>query len=134
MLLMMLRAYSQGAGTYTGIEAVSNAMPMLREPRVETGKRTMAYMAVSLAVTVAGLLVAYLLWKVQPVAGKTLNAVLLETMTAGWPRQAAFFFVLATLVSEAALLVIAAQAGFVGGPQVLANMALDRWFATRFPP
>ena len=132
MLLMLLRAYSHGAGTYTGIEAVSNSMPMMREPRVETGKRTMRYMAASLAITVAGLLVAYLLWQVKPVAGKTLNAVLFENMTVNWPQQAALAFVLVTLISEAGLLVIAAQAGFVGGPQVLANMALDRWFPTRF--
>src|SRR4030095_7338463 len=65
MFVMLLRAYSQGAGTYTGIEAVSNAMPMLREPRVETGKTTMRYMAASLSITVAGLLVAYLLWQVK---------------------------------------------------------------------
>ncbi|HEU0008195.1 MAG TPA: APC family permease [Verrucomicrobiae bacterium] len=132
MLLMLLRAYSHGAGTYTGIEAVSNSMPMMREPRVETGKRTMRYMAASLAITVAGLLVAYLLWQVKPVEGKTLNAVLFESMTEDWPQQTAFLFVLVTLISEAGLLVIAAQAGFVGGPQVLANMALDRWFPTRF--
>ncbi len=132
MLVLMLRAYSQGAGTYTGIEAVSNAMPMLREPRVETGRRTMQYMAASLAITVAGLLVAYLLWQVQPVDGKTLNAVLFENMTARWPAKLGFGFVLVTLASEAGLLVIAAQAGFLGGPQVLANMALDRWFPTRF--
>ena len=54
MLLLVLRAYSMGAGTYTGIEAVSNGLPILREPRVQTGKRTMRYMAVSLAFTVAG--------------------------------------------------------------------------------
>jgi len=41
MLLLMLRAYSMGAGTYTGIEAVSNGLPILREPKVQTGKRTM---------------------------------------------------------------------------------------------
>jgi amino acid transporter len=56
MLLVILRAYSLGAGTYTGIEAVSNGLPVLREPRVKTGRRTMVYMAVSLALTVAGLL------------------------------------------------------------------------------
>ena len=37
-----------------------------------------------------------------------------------------------TLFSEAALLIIAAQTGFLDGPRVLANMALDRWFPTRF--
>jgi len=41
-------------------------------------------------------------------------------------------FVLATLLSEAAILFVAAQTGFLDGPRVLANMALDRWFPTRF--
>ena len=39
---------------------------------------------------------------------------------------------LITLVSEAAILFIAAQTGFLGGPRVLSNMALDRWLPTRF--
>jgi amino acid transporter len=132
MLLLLLRAYSMGAGTYTGIEAVSNGLPILREPRVQTGKTTMRYMAVSLAGTVAGLLIAYLLYHVHPVDGKTLNAVLFESMTARWSAPVGFGFVLVTLASEAALLFIAAQAGFLDGPRVLANMALDRWFPARF--
>lgn len=41
-------------------------------------------------------------------------------------------FVFITLLSEAALLLVAAQAGFLDGPRVLANMALDRWFPTKF--
>src|SRR6267154_2352449 len=60
MVLLMLRAYSMGAGTYTGIEAVSNGLPILREPKVATGKRTMQYMAISLAFTATGLMFAYL--------------------------------------------------------------------------
>ncbi len=132
LLALLLKAYSMGAGTYTGIEAVSNGLPILREPRVRTGRRTMLYMGASLAVTVAGLLAAYLLFRVEPVDGKTLNAVLLEKLTASWPPAAGSAFVWVTLASEAALLLIAAQAGFLDGPRVLANMALDRWFPTRF--
>ena len=37
-----------------------------------------------------------------------------------------------TLVSEGALLVVAAQAGFLDGPRVLANMAVDSWVPRRF--
>src|SRR5574341_1334664 len=131
MVLLLLRAYSMGAGTYTGIEAVSNGLPILREPKVLTGKRTMRYMAISLAFTVMGLILAYLLYRVTPQSGKTLNAVLFETMTRGW-GGAGTAFVFTTLVSEAALLFIAAQAGFLDGPRVLSSMALDRWFPTKF--
>jgi hypothetical protein len=48
---LFLRAYSLGGGTYTGIEAVSNNIQSLVEPRVTTGKWTMFYMAVSLSFT-----------------------------------------------------------------------------------
>src|SRR5207302_519212 len=44
---ILLHAYSMGGGTYTGIEAVSNGITMLREPRVQTGKKTMFLMATS---------------------------------------------------------------------------------------
>ena len=54
LFLMLMRAYSLGGGTYTGIEAVSNGLQILREPRVATGKRTMLYMALSLALVVVG--------------------------------------------------------------------------------
>jgi len=127
LMALLLKAYSMGAGTYTGIEAVSNGLPILREPRVKTGRRTMVYMGTSLAITVAGLLLAYLLYRVTPVEGKTLNAVLFESMTSGWSHQSSRVFILVTLASEAALLLIAAQAGFLDGPRVLANMALDRF-------
>ncbi|MBL8013206.1 MAG: APC family permease, partial [Candidatus Omnitrophica bacterium] len=132
LLFIILRAYSLGAGTYTGIEAVSNGLPILREPKVETGKLTMKYMSFSLAFTVAGLIIAYLLFQVQNDPNKTLNAVLFETISQSWPQPWGQVFVWITLFSEAMILFVAAQAGFLGGPGVLANMAIDRWFPSRF--
>ena len=132
LVAVVLRAYSLGAGTYTGIEAVSNGLNTLREPRVQTGKRTMIYMAVSLSFVVGGLLLAYLLYHVTHVEGKTLNAVLFEKITAEWPPLLSHGFVIAAMAASGALLIIAAQTGFFGGPRVLANMAVDRWMPTRF--
>ncbi|HEU5397234.1 MAG TPA: APC family permease [Verrucomicrobiae bacterium] len=132
LFMVIVRAYASGAGTFTGIEAVSNSLPALREPRVQTGKRTMVYMGTSLSFVAAGLLLVYLLYQVSPVPGKTLNAVLVARMTAGWPGWLGHGFIIATLGSSAALLFIAAQTGFLGGPRVLANMAVDRWMPTLF--
>ena len=67
MFGVFLRAYSMGAGTYTGIEAVSNGLQIMREPKVQTARRTMTLMAMSLAVTAGGLLVLYLLFNARPV-------------------------------------------------------------------
>lgn len=130
ILLLVLHAYSLGGGTYTGIEAVSNGLQIMREPRVQTGKRTMAYMATSLAFTAAVLFLCYTLLDVKPATGKTLNAVLANAIFADWPVGKWIAFI--TIFSEGALLLVASQTGFVGGPRVMANMAIDSWFPHRF--
>jgi amino acid transporter len=132
VFLLLIRSYSVGAGTYTGIEAVSNGLPILREPKVITGKRTMLYMGLSLGLTVGGLFLAYLLYHVEPQAGKTLNASLFEQMTKNWPAGSGQIFVWVAMLSAMALLFVAAQTGFLDGPRVMSNMAIDRWFPTRF--
>jgi len=127
---LCLKAYSMGAGTYTGIEAVSNGLQIMREPHVQTGKRTMVYMATSLAVTAGGLFLCYLLVNVSPVEGRTLNAVLAGALYGHWPMGSLLAFL--TLFAEGALLLVAAQTGFIDGPRVMANMAVDHWFPRRF--
>jgi amino acid transporter len=131
---VFLHAFSMGAGTFTGIEAVSNGLLSLREPRVRTGKHTMVYMTVSLAFLAAMLLVNYFLTDVRPVEGKTLNAVLFERLLSNW-RIGHFgvggIVLWATLSAAAGLLFVAAQTGFIDGPRVLANMAMDSWLPHR---
>jgi amino acid transporter len=131
-LFIILRAYSMGAGTFTGIEAVSNGMPILREPKVTTARKTMFLMALSLSFMVLGLMICYMLFNVQPDTHKTLNAVLFDNLTAGWKPFWSRSFVLVTLISEAALLFVAAQTGFIDGPRIMANMAIDHWLPKRF--
>jgi amino acid transporter len=159
MLVLLLHAYSLGAGTYTGLEAVSNSMPVIREPRVHNAKKTMRYMALSLSFVAGGLIVAYLLLDIRPAAPpsdlvaagrasaqshpdgppseapaegaeKTMNYLLTEKFVgdSGLGRHwLGVAFVIITLVSEGALLVVGAQAGFIDGPRVLGYMAHDSW-------
>jgi amino acid transporter len=133
-LSLFLRAYSLGGGTYTGIEAVSNNVQTLREPVVRTGKLTMFYMATSLAFTAGGIILLYLLWQAQPVEGQTLNAVvfgsILESM--GLSEAASRVALTVVLATEAGLLFVAANTGFLGGPRVLSNMAADSWLPHQF--
>jgi amino acid transporter len=134
-IFILLRAYSLGGGTYTGIEAVSNGVQILREPRVHNAKKTMLYMALSLAFTAGGILFCYMLIHAAPVAGKTLNAVLAENLFGPWRiggMNIGHTLVIVTLISEGALLFVAAQTGFIDGPRILANMAVDSWVPHRF--
>jgi len=112
-------------------------------------------MAISLAITAGGLMLSYLLMDVKPAAAhqpagaaadegektrvikgdpsqpanveKTMNHRLTEKFVASLPDLIRSPFVWITILSEAALLIVAAQAGFIGGPKCLANMANDSW-------
>lgn len=130
LLALMFHAYSLGSGTYTGLEAVSNNVNRLSEPRVKTGKWTMFYMAISLSFTAAGIILLYLLWAAKPSGNQTLNAVVFHSILGNsWIGET---ILLITLALEAGLLFIAANSGFLAGPAVLANMAIDSWVPNRF--
>src|SRR5207253_4156165 len=69
------------------------------------------------------------------VEGQTLNFVLANAFAGDWrPGGVADgqWFVYATLASEGALLSVAAQTGFIDGPRVMSNMAVDSWLPHRF--
>lgn len=133
--MIVMRAYSLGGGAYTGIEAVSNGIPIIREPKVPNAKRTMLYMALSLSFTAGGIMLAYLLTGSRPQANKVMNAVLAERVFGSWHLGGVplgGILVVATLVSAGGLLFVAAQTGFLDGPRILSNMATDSWAPHRF--
>lgn len=131
---LFLRAYSLGGGTYTGLEAVSNNINLLREPRVTIGRYTMFYMAVALSFTAGGVILLYLLWNAQYAPHQTLNAVTFSAIIDSWRFNPLLSHSLLAMVLllEAGLLFIAANTGFLGGPRVLAYMAVDSWVPRQF--
>ncbi len=130
LLAILGAAYASGAGTYTGIEALSNNSHTLKPPRAKTGARAMALIAVTLAIVAGGIMLLYTVWLPTPVEGKTLNAVVfgdtLATLfpNSPWFQQAAMTV---AMTSAALLLLVASNSGFLGGPAVLASMAIDKW-------
>ena len=92
----------------------------------------MRYLSISLGLAALGLMVSYYLAGVHMQPGKTANSILIANLTGGWNYYAGKIFALITLFSEAALLFVAAQTGFLDGPRVMANMAHDYWFPSRF--
>jgi hypothetical protein len=77
----------------------------------------------------------YLLWDVQKVAGQTLNATAFQMVTANWEIMGVNIsheFVAISLIFAAGLLFVAANTGFIAGPNVMAQMAVDRWMPHMF--
>lgn len=135
VISLFLKAFSMGGGTYTGLEAVSNNVNTLSEPKVKTAKLTMFLVAISLAFMAAGIILLYLLWNVTKVDGQTLNATTFYAITESWNYAGiewGKFFVAITLFFEAGLLIVAANSGFLAGPNVVANMASDEWMPKSF--
>ncbi|MGF6921054.1 APC family permease [Paraburkholderia sp. 40] len=135
VVALLMRAFSLGGGTYTGLEAVSNNVNMLAEPRVPNGKTTMFYMSTSLAFTAGGIILLYMLWHAQAVEGRTLNAVVFGSVIEHLGLGSAFArhaLLAAVLAFEAGLLLVGAQTGFLDGPAVLSNMASDSWVPRHF--
>ena len=130
LIAIIASAYAAGAGTYTGIEALSNNAHALKPPRAQTGARAMALIAVSLAVVAGGIMLLYTVWLPEIEPGKTLNAVVFEdTLAQLFPNQelAGRIALFVAMSFAAALLLVAASSGFLGGPAVLASMANDKW-------
>ena len=61
-----------------------------------------------------------------------MNASLIEHFAQGFPGPLRLGYVWVTLAAESALLFVAAQAGFIDGPRVMSNMAIDSWLPHRF--
>lgn len=135
LISLFLKAFSMGGGTYTGLEAVSNNVHTLAEPRVRTAKLTMFFVAISLAFMAAGIILLYLLWGVTKIDGQTLNATVFYTITESWyigDFKLGTTIVPIILALEAGLLLVAANSGFLAGPSVVANMANDEWMPKSF--
>lgn len=135
VLALFFKAFSLGGGTYTGLEAVSNSINSLAEPKVRTGKATMWAIAFSLAFMAAGIIAMYLLWDVQKVPGETLNATAFKMVTEHWTLfgyNISAEFTGLSLLFAAGLLFVAANTGFIAGPCVMAAMAVDRWMPHMF--
>lgn len=130
LVAIIATAYAAGAGTYTGIEALSENAQFLKPPRAQTGARAMALIAISLAVLAGGIMLLYTAWLPTLQEGKTLNAVVFEaTLLQLFPdaELARQIIISVAMVFAAALLLVAAASGFLGGPTVLAWMAIDKW-------
>ena len=132
---LMLKAISLGGGTYTGLEAVSNNVGAIAEPRVRNSKLTMVCVALSLAFMAAGIITLYLIWSVNYDPHETLNATVFREIMKDWTLSGTHvgkYILPVVLAFETGLLFVAANTGFIAGPVVLSKMATDKWMPSSF--
>jgi amino acid transporter len=125
-VLLVLRAFSSGATAMTGIEVISNAVPVFRPPEAKHARQTLtAMLALLISMFVGVVLVAHFTGA-QPGGQETLlSRIARDTVGDG----AAYAFVqFATTV----VLLVAANSAFNGFPRLLYFMARDSYVPRLF--
>ncbi|MHB8234251.1 MAG: APC family permease [Solirubrobacteraceae bacterium] len=124
-LLLILRAFSSGATAMTGIEVISNAVPVFEPPQAENARRTLASMIVLLISMFAGVVLVAYLEGIAPGSETVLSQIARRTVGSGILYA---WFQLATT----AILLLAANSAISGFPQLLYFMARDRYVPETF--
>ncbi|MFF5438066.1 APC family permease [Streptomyces achromogenes] len=117
--LLLLKAFASGCSALTGVEAIANAVPSFRAPRVRRAQRAETALGAVLGLMLIGLAVLIGRFHLQPVAGVT---VLAQLTDASLGHNAAFYVVqFATMI----LLALSANTSFGGLPVLLELLARD---------
>lgn len=116
---LLLRAFASGCAALTGVEAIANAVPQFRRPRVRRAQGTEVLLGVLLGLMLLGIAHAIGRLHVQPRTGVT---VLDQLSAAAYGRGLAYYaFGLVTTV----VLTLAANTSFGGLPVLLSLLARD---------
>jgi amino acid transporter len=116
--LLVLRAFASGAVSMTGIEAVSNAVPIFSPPEWRNARTTLTWMIALLVVLFSGLTLLSHLYGVVPGPDKTLLSQLADR-TLPAPLYAY------VQVTTALVLLLAANTSFNDFPRLLYFVARD---------
>ncbi|MFF3919882.1 APC family permease [Streptomyces sp. NPDC001852] len=119
--LLLLKAFASGCAALTGVEAIANAVPSFRVPRVKRAQRAEVALGAVLGLMLIGLSVLIGRFHLQPVEGVT---VLAQLADASLGHNWAFYVIqFATML----LLALSANTSFGGLPVLLKLLARDNY-------
>ncbi|MFK0286257.1 APC family permease [Streptomyces sp. NPDC090499] len=119
--LLLLKAFASGCAALTGVEAIANAVPSFRVPRVRRAQHAEVALGAVLGAMLIGLSVLISRFHLQPVAGVT---VLAQLADASLGHNWGFYVVqFATMI----LLALSANTSFGGLPVLLKLLARDNY-------
>ncbi|MHB1835759.1 MAG: APC family permease [Solirubrobacteraceae bacterium] len=124
-VLLILRAFSSGATAMTGIEVISNSVPVFEQPEGENARRTLTVMIALLVAMFVGVVLVGYLEGVAPGRETVLSQIAHHTVGSG----VLYAYV---QVATTAILLIAANSAVNGFPRLLYFMARDRYAPTLF--
>ncbi|MEU9382960.1 APC family permease [Streptomyces sp. NPDC048279] len=119
--LLLLKAFASGCAALTGVEAIANAVPSFRAPRVRRAQHAEIALGAVLGAMLIGLSVLISRFHLQPVQGVT---VLAQLADASLGHNWGFYVIqFATMI----LLALSANTSFGGLPVLLKLLARDNY-------
>ncbi|MHB0856668.1 MAG: APC family permease [Anaerolineae bacterium] len=120
-IFLVLRAFSSGCAALTGVEAISNGVPIFRPPESHNAGKTLLWMAGILASMFIGITFLATSYHIVPMEGET---VISQLARATWGQGILFYIVQA---ATAMILILAANTSFADFPRLAMWMARDRF-------
>lgn len=120
-VFLLLRAFASGSASLTGIEAISNAVPLFKKPQAKNAAKTLTIMASLLGFFFLGITVLAFMYGTVPELKVTVLSQIAENV---FGRNFMFYFIQAT---TALILVLAANTGFSAFPLLAFNLAKDKY-------
>ena len=124
-MILLLRAFTSGSASLTGVEAISNSVPFFKKPKAQNAATTLSIMALILGVMFAGITFLNYWIGIVPVKGVTTLAQMAQAILGSSPLGRILFYVFQ--LSTALILAVAANTGFSAFPVLSYNMAKNKY-------
>lgn len=125
-LFLLLKAFSSGASSLTGVEAISNAVTNFKDPGSKNAVKTLITMGMILAFLLVGIVGLAYWYGIMP---QTETTVLSQLAMNILGHNVGYYFVQVTTVM---ILVLAANTGFTAFPMLAASMSKDKYMPRMF--
>jgi amino acid transporter len=125
-LFLLLRAFSSGCAALTGVEAISNGIPIFKEPSQQNAKITLLWMSGILGSLFLGITLLAHVYGVMPKEGETAVSLLGKSV---FGEGVAYYFI---QVSTALILFLAANTSYADFPRLASLLANDRFLPRQF--
>jgi amino acid transporter len=118
-VFLILRSYASGSTALTGIEAMSNGVPVFKPPEARNAGRTLIIMALLMGALFVGSLGLTQYFAVVPAGAETILSALARRLVGSGP---AYYLV---QISTLLILVVATNTSFAGFPQLVSILSKD---------
>lgn len=126
--MLLLRAFSSGSSALTGVEAISNGVPIFLQPGVRRARTALMLLGLFLGSMFLGTsLIAY---RFHIHVTATSKVTVLQLLANDIFGHGIFFYVLSFITMS--ILAVAANTSFAGFPQLASVMARDQWMPRMF--